>query len=158
MAAASSSIPSATNSGAGAAASDAMQALSPSRSIDSVFDLKTFRPRLRLDEYNINPEELDSTEAMKAGCPLECLVILNDPEKAKEFEFHVSGAAASQTFGYTEALTVLKKSGATLIDIRWVCNHWTLILWKLAAFCRHQPHESALKWSSEEVVRQLKYR
>ena len=142
-----------------AAGTNPTQAPAPSSAhIKSVFDLKTFRPRLRLHEYNINLEELNSAEATRAGCPIECLVILNDPEKAKDFEFHVPCAAASQTFGYSEALTALKKSGATLIDIRWVCNHWTLILWKLAAFCRHQPHESATKWSSEEAVRQLKYR
>ncbi|KDN43004.1 hypothetical protein K437DRAFT_225895 [Tilletiaria anomala UBC 951] len=87
------------------------------------------------------------------------MIILREPARAHDFEFLAGDESnLNKTLGPLDALEALRKDGAKHVDIRWVQNHWALILWKLAAICRHVPGESQQRWRWGEVIRQLKYR
>lgn len=53
---------------------------------------------------------------------------------------------------------LLLENGCSLLNFSWVLNHWSLILWKLAAQVRARPEILGEKWQWQEVVNQLKYR
>jgi len=92
----------------------------------------------------LNVEEYDSIRQ-----------ILNEPQKARCFAFEIEGGY----FGVSSAhAMLLEKSSTSGGDVprRWVENHYTLILWKLAAYTRTLLDDRYWNWT--EVCRQLKYR
>lgn len=62
------------------------------------------------------------------------------------------------TLGNARALEVLKIDGCRFVTKRWVDNHWSLIMWKLAGEVLAKPELFPTKWAWREVVEQLKYR
>lgn len=71
-------------------------------------------------------------------------------------------SAASFVFPYgrgeVEATAALEEAGCSLATLRWVKNHWSLILWKLASLVRTRPDTLAKYWNWQAAVDQLKYR
>ena len=60
--------------------------------------------------------------------------------------------------GPAQALATLKRDGCHLADAKWVENHWSMILWKLAGEVLAKPSLFDTKWTWNEVIHQLKYR
>jgi breast cancer 2 susceptibility protein len=60
--------------------------------------------------------------------------------------------------GPEDAFKQIQAEGCSQIALKWVTNHWSLILWKLASIVRAKPSIWEEKWSYSEVIRQLKYR
>ena len=58
----------------------------------------------------------------------------------------------------SRALTTLKLDGCHLATQKWVKNHWAQIVWKLAGQVQAQPELFSEKWTSTEVLNQLRYR
>lgn len=56
------------------------------------------------------------------------------------------------------ALRVLLRGGCRLASAKWVNNHWSQILWKLAGQVQAQPSLFDIRWNWAEVIEQLKYR
>lgn len=56
------------------------------------------------------------------------------------------------------ALALLKADGCRLVTSKWVDNHWSMILWKLAGVIQAKPGLFQELWQWGEVVNQLKYR
>lgn len=73
---------------------------------------------------------------------------------------HVS--ASGFTFedgrGEADALRALLDAGGSLATLRWVKNHWSLIMWKIASLVRSKPDLLPTYWNFDHVVDQLKYR
>jgi hypothetical protein len=73
-------------------------------------------------------------------------------QKAEHFRF-------LNEFGYEAAYEdLVHYNPCQNATIEWVKNHWTLIVWKLAAMVRAKPDELHAWWSFVHVVDQLKYR
>uniref|UniRef100_V5GGE5 BRCA2 OB1 domain-containing protein n=2 Tax=Kalmanozyma brasiliensis (strain GHG001) TaxID=1365824 RepID=V5GGE5_KALBG len=89
------------------------------------------------------------------GVPDEIVVILNDASKAAQYAFESSdGTLLTQHVALEELLA----RGCSAAKLPWVQNHWTLILWKLAALVRLEPSSAPERWSWDELIRQLLYR
>jgi breast cancer 2 susceptibility protein len=56
------------------------------------------------------------------------------------------------------ALRALLREGCRLATARWVDNHWSQILWKIAGQIQAQPNLYGARWNWTEIVEQLKYR
>lgn len=67
-------------------------------------------------------------------------------------------AEDASTLGNAEAFARLKHEGCELVTAKWVDNHWSLILWKLAGQVKAKPSLFEEKWNWYEVLCQLKYR
>jgi breast cancer 2 susceptibility protein len=83
--------------------------------------------------------------------PDEILII--DSQNGEHYAFDCDGVQK----GAHEALRDLKALRCAVTQ-KWVTNHWTLILWKLASLVRSRPDLLLEKWSYREVMRQLNYR
>lgn len=44
------------------------------------------------------------------------------------------------------------------VSQKWVANHWSLIVWKLASYIRSKPDLISCWWSWDWVMNQIKYR
>ena len=77
-----------------------------------------------------------------------------DEVKARDYTF----ASAYGDLGPVEAFDAMRRAGARLFNQRWVDNHWSLIVWKLAALARSRPDEWRRWWTFDAVVDQLLYR
>ena len=82
------------------------------------------------------------------------VVLDMDPELAEIFAFNVD----NHLFGVQAALSALKESGCRLCTLKWVSNHWRMILWKLSGQIKAEPGLLDAKWTFDEVLLQLKYR
>lgn len=120
----------------------------------AVFNLSS-RPRQSLSEYGIRPEQVSVGEARFHGVSDDVFVILEDPSMAALYSFTDED---DNDLGPTQAHQMLRKAGAIHASQQWVTNHWSLIVWKLAAITRHKPKEDEHWFTWEEVCRQLKYR
>jgi breast cancer 2 susceptibility protein len=60
--------------------------------------------------------------------------------------------------GESDALASLLEAGGSLATIKWVKNHWSLIIWKVACLLRSKPELLEPYWKYENIVDQLKYR
>lgn len=120
----------------------------------SVFDL-TPRPRQSLSEYGIKPESVSLGEARFSGVSDDVFVILEDPSMAALYAFTDEN---DNDLGPIQALEMLSKAGAIHVNQKWVLNHWSLIIWKLAAITRHKPTEDEVWFTWSQVCKQLKYR
>lgn len=60
--------------------------------------------------------------------------------------------------GPLQALETLKRDACHLAHAKWVDNHWSMILWKLAGEILAKPLLYDAKWTWDEVLHQLKYR
>ena len=67
-------------------------------------------------------------------------------------------AENGSTLSNVDALHTVKRDGCHYASARWVDNHWSLILWKLAGEVLAKPELFESKWSWREIVVQLKYR
>jgi breast cancer 2 susceptibility protein len=56
------------------------------------------------------------------------------------------------------ALTIIQRDGCALATSKWVDNHWSQILWKIAGQVQAKPALFDQKWNWGEVIAQLKYR
>ncbi|KAN0059845.1 hypothetical protein ACQY0O_008419 [Thecaphora frezii] len=121
----------------------------------AVFDLTVRRPRQTLASSGIIPEGVSPLQAIARGVPDEVLVILSDASKAA---FYAFDGDDGHMLGPQQALETLLARGCPYADLKWVKNHWSLILWKLASLTRHRPDEAVWRWSWDEVIRQLLYR
>lgn len=128
---------------------------SASSSGPSVFNLPCPTPRHSLSSVG-RPESYSALQMIAKGVPDEVLVILNDASQASLycFDHPTDGTLLRQS----HALDELLARGCTGAKLPWVSNHWSLILWKLAAMVRLDPSCAHEKWSWEEVIRQLLYR
>lgn len=117
----------------------------------ALFDLRAKGLRQGLRDYGMRP----ATE--RRGEPVSDRVltkILKEPRRAARFAF----GQGDQMSTSANALEALHEAGANLVDQEWVNNHWSLILWKLAAYAASKPEESSYWFSFDRVVRQLLYR
>lgn len=87
--------------------------------------------------------------------------ILNDPPSAALFSFtdptHPEGAASLDISAARKELADAAGCSVDQIAYAWVKNHWSLILWKLAALA-HRSEEYEQRFSWKEVISQLRYR
>lgn len=67
-------------------------------------------------------------------------------------------AEDGKTLDRYHALTVIQQDGCALINQKWVDNHWSQILWKIAGQVQAKPALYDEKWNWGEVIAQLKYR
>lgn len=120
----------------------------------TVFLMQPSGPRRRLAEVG-RPEYYSSLQMIAKGVPDEVLVILNDASRAAQYAFEgPDGTFLMQQ----QALNELIARGCSAAELPWVQNHWTLILWKLAAMVRLEPSSAPERWSWNELIRQLLYR
>ncbi|CDS01680.1 hypothetical protein [Sporisorium scitamineum] len=120
----------------------------------AVFSMQSNSPRHKLAEIG-RPEYYSSLQMIAKGVPDEVLVILNDASRAAQYAFEgPDGALLMQK----QALNELQARGCSHVEMPWVQNHWTLILWKLAAMVRLEPSSAPERWSWNELIRQLLYR
>lgn len=135
------------------AANSKVNLLAPARSSPPVFIMKAVVPRVGLRQYGMVPcsvaDPLDRPGLEGVS------IILKEPSRASDFCFT---GPHGEDLTPSSALVELKRVGAHLVDLSWVQNHWSLILWKLAAYAQARPFESKLWWCFEEVMRQLRYR
>ena len=121
----------------------------------AVFSISHRGKRLGLAEYGISPEGISPLQAIAKGVPDEVLVILDDASKASLYAFD---GPAGVLLGPSQALETLQHRGCLQVDLAWVQNHWSLILWKMASLSRHCPNESSWRWTWDELISQLLYR
>ncbi|WVQ77705.1 hypothetical protein IAR50_007395 [Cryptococcus sp. DSM 104548] len=117
-----------------------------------VFDLTRPQNRLSLKQAFLHPQYYSQNELTTMDIPLEIITLR--PDNAASYQF----AQDQSTFGPQEALEAIKECGCSLATFRWVQNHWTLILWKLAGTVQAKPELYEEKWNAEEVTNQLRYR
>lgn len=87
--------------------------------------------------------------------------ILNDPSAAALFSFtdpaNPEGDASLDISAARKELAQAAGCSVDKIPYAWVKNHWSLILWKLAALAhRSEEYEQCFSWN--EVINQLRYR
>ncbi|KAK0549094.1 hypothetical protein OC846_004205 [Tilletia horrida] len=155
---------------------------SADRRFPPVFDLTPLsRPRLGLREAGFKPETTSIAYATSFGVPSEVFVILRHPDLSRHYVFEApkdivvrgclspvtalsalrdavvkANAEAGRTCGVgSSAMAAISEE---CLSLRWVQNHWGLVLWKLAAYVRHKPERVFELWSWSEVMRQLRYR
>ncbi|TKY84780.1 hypothetical protein EX895_005860 [Sporisorium graminicola] len=120
----------------------------------AVFEMQSNGPRHKLAEFG-RPEYYSSMQMIAKGVPDEVLVILNDASRAAQYAFEApNGTLLMQKQAFEE----LRARGCSNVEMSWVQNHWTLILWKLAAMVRFEPSSAPERWSWTELIRQLLYR
>ncbi|CAD6938114.1 unnamed protein product [Tilletia caries] len=126
-----------------------------------IFDLTPpSQPRLTLRTSGILPESVSQPQAESLGAPSEIFVILKHPDLAKHYVFDDGGVS----LGPPAALEMLRKLKGVkgeeeeCLNLKWVQNHWGLVLWKLAGLVRHRPEEVFRLWTWTEMCRQLRYR
>jgi len=78
-----------------------------------------------------------------------------DLSSAIHYQFIAQDAT---TFDSKAALRVLLRDSCRLATAKWVDNHWSQILWKIAGQIRALPTLLEEKWTWTHVVEQLKYR
>jgi len=118
-----------------------------------------------MSAYGIVPESVSATQAQALGAPSEIFVILKHPDLARHYVFD-DASMPNQSLGPAAALQMLRDAAGPgsaayseeCLNLRWVQNHWGLILWKLAALVRHKPAEVCRLWTWTEMCRQLRYR
>lgn len=120
----------------------------------SVFRLQSAAPRQRLADVG-RPEQYSSMQLIARGVPDEIIVILNDASRGAQYAFEGPDGSLLQQ---QDALDELVARGCSGAKLPWVQNHWTLILWKLAAMVRLDPSCAHERWSWHELIRQLLYR
>lgn len=122
----------------------------------SVFDLSVPSVRIGYREAGLAPHVWKSeAEARAHGVPAEVCLILQDPMRASQYAFVRPDGTPR---GAAEAHTELLELGATKAPLRWVQNHWQLILWKLAAYVASDPRQGQTYWTWDRVMRDLRYR
>lgn len=60
--------------------------------------------------------------------------------------------------GTQSALDRLILDGCTLVKLKWIENHYSLILWKLAGIIQAKPSLFEQLWNWEAMICQLEYR
>ncbi|SJX63434.1 probable Brh2-Rad51-associated protein Brh2 [Sporisorium reilianum f. sp. reilianum] len=120
----------------------------------TVFLMQSSGARRKLAEVG-RPEYYTSMQMIAKGVPDEVLVILNDASRAAHYAFEDPDGTLLM---HEQALNELQARGCSAVEKAWVQNHWTLILWKLAAMVRFEPSSAPERWSWNEVIRQLLYR
>lgn len=126
-----------------------------------LFDLQPRTSRITYRDAGIVPRRQAmstfSSADSKSGLPCEVRLILRDPPLAGQYAF--SAKQSLGILGTSEALNMLQELGATRATLKWVQHHWSLILWKLAAYtywtASDQPSQL---WTWESCMRQLRYR
>ncbi|KAK0538936.1 hypothetical protein OC842_001133 [Tilletia horrida] len=131
-----------------------------------VFDL-TSPPetRIGLAAAGYVPESVSAAQAEARGAPSEIFVILKHPDLARHYVFD-DASMPNQSLGPAAALEMLRSAAGPssaayseeCLSLRWVQNHWGLVLWKLAAMVRHKPEDVYRLWTWREMCRQLRYR
>ena len=77
------------------------------------------------------------------------------PENATYYRFRVGD---DKSFGIQSALESLKLDGCQYATEKWLTNHWSMILWKIAGEVLAKPELYASKWKWHEILSQLRYR
>ncbi|KAJ1600303.1 hypothetical protein NDA14_005557 [Ustilago hordei] len=126
----------------------------PSSEGPTVFHLHSSTPRQKLADLG-RPEQVSALQMIAKGVPDEVLVILNDASRASQYAFE---AANGELLMQQNAYDQLRARACNIATLPWVSNHWTLILWKLAAIVRLDPGSASERWSWDELIRQLLYR
>ncbi|SPC64345.1 probable Rad51-associated protein Brh2 [Ustilago sp. UG-2017b] len=126
----------------------------PSSEGPAVFNLHSNTPRQKLADVG-RPEQVSALQMIAKGAPDEVLVILNDASRASQYAFE---AANGDLLMQQDAYDELHARACNIATLPWVSNHWTLILWKLAAIVRLDPGSASERWSWDELIRQLLYR
>ncbi|ODO08518.1 hypothetical protein L198_00248 [Cryptococcus wingfieldii CBS 7118] len=116
-----------------------------------VFDLMRPESRLSLKQAFLHPQYYSRNELATMNIPDEIAAVT--PDNAALYHF----ALDQSTFGTQQALKAIRECGCSLATSRWVENHWTLILWKLAGLVQAKPELYEDMWNAEEVTKQLQY-
>lgn len=125
------------------------------RATKQVFNLdKTGLERLSLDDM-FDPESTYLNQTTSRLTLDDCDTIrqiLNKPSKGRQYAFAVEGKLC----GFGSAHVMIQDAADMTVPRAWVENHYTQILWKLAAYTRHVLDDRYWNWN--EVCRQIKYR
>ncbi|KAG8900895.1 hypothetical protein FRB99_005684 [Tulasnella sp. 403] len=127
----------------------------------AVFDL-TSRSRQTMRNAGVAPCAYSIDELNQLGMPPEISAI--NLENAQYYHFNaptfsqVLAGASLQRLDVEAAFRDLKSRGCKLVEKPWVCNHWKMILWKLASLVRSCPDLLEEKWTYQEAINQLLYR
>lgn len=112
-----------------------------------MFILKAPEKRMSYKDAGIVPSYSPRPQASS-----DILQILQNPTQAAQYVFH----GQHHIQGPSEALEELERLGGLRLTLKWVRHHWSLILWKLAAYTYWRPDMQL--WSFAECLRQLRYR
>ena len=112
--------------------------------------------RLTYQQAGLCPRRQTVSTAQQSGVPAEVRILLCEPTKASQYVF--AGVAPGTTCGPAEALSALHEAGGVRANLPWVTNHWSLLLWKLAAYVAANPASVSTYWTFDTVVEQLRYR
>lgn len=97
---------------------------------------------------------------LQAGTDWSCSHHFRSPDNLLTLDSISSTLYMFDGRGPVEAHAILLDVGCSLAELKWVRNHWSLIVWKRASMVRNAP--SLLKdkkwWSFEAIVDQLRYR
>ncbi|KAG8961102.1 hypothetical protein FRC00_013235 [Tulasnella sp. 408] len=129
----------------------------------AVFNLSPPGQRQTMREAGVVPLSFTPDELVHFGVPPELTNI--NIWNAPYYRFHsptasqiIGAKPMLNPLGVDSALLHLRDKGCKLVTAEWVRNHWSFVLWKLAALVCSCPDLSESKWSYEEVTRQLLYR
>lgn len=120
---------------------------SASHASPPMFILKAPEKRMSYKDAGIIPSSSRRPQASS-----HILRILQNPTQAAQYVFH----GQHHILGPSEALEELERLGGSRLTLKWVRHHWSLILWKLAAYTYWRPDMHV--WSFGECLRQLRYR
>ncbi|GJJ69289.1 breast cancer 2 susceptibility protein [Entomortierella parvispora] len=124
----------------------------PVCSFQSLFNLTASGERTSLHGTLSAPKRRETEELLSLGVPKDALDMTLS--KAKVYRF--------SEWGPEQALDELLRRGAApdLVSLKWVQNHYGLIVWKLACYVRSWPENfpSAEWFCPEKILDQLAYR
>ncbi|THH03452.1 hypothetical protein EW145_g6247 [Phellinidium pouzarii] len=130
------------------------------------------RKGLKLKDSGLMPQRHSVNELEQMGLNITELSQIN-PETAIFYVFHtsesyisstqtqVASAAAGVSLGPADVHVHLLQAGRTLASRKWVNNHWSLVLWKLAGLACLQPERENTperRWCWRSVLEQFEAR
>lgn len=124
-----------------------------------VFNLEALPERKCLADVISTPETTtkDETRNWLGDACEDVSCILSQPNLARRFAFPIGEHGSASVEEARAHLAEASGVDPSRIPLKWVRNHYGLIVWKLAALVRHIASADTL-WSFEEVCRQLLYR
>nr|XP_031857611.1 uncharacterized protein CI109_007006 [Kwoniella shandongensis]KAA5524683.1 hypothetical protein CI109_007006 [Kwoniella shandongensis] len=125
----------------------------PKIAYQAVFDLDPPPNRISYRASHFHPQYYTPADLTELGIPEAIWTMTSN--NAKYYQFL---AEDGSILGTHQALIRLQGERCLSATAKWVDNHWTHILWKLAGEIQAKPDLFRSKWSWEEVMSQLIYR
>ncbi|WVQ79198.1 hypothetical protein IAT38_001294 [Cryptococcus sp. DSM 104549] len=122
------------------------------RVYEPVFDLTAPQERLSVKQFHLHPQYYSTWELKEFEISPDVWSL--DLAAATNYQFQTPGGV----FGSHQAFDLVQKDKCFHATDKWVRNHWSQIIWKIAGEIQAKPDFYRTKWCPGEVVSQLKYR